>query len=112
MPAFYGGAGALILASDYDQWGLCVNEAMALGVPCIVTDRCGVAGEIVIDGVTGFVFPWGTTGGAVTALCRLLTEPGLRDTLSKAARDMLDQWGLDRFSRGAAALAGLSGDHR
>jgi glycosyltransferase involved in cell wall biosynthesis len=110
MPAFYGNAEALILASDFDQWGLCVNEAMALGVPCIVTQRCGVAGEIVLDGETGFVFPAGTTAKAATDLRRLLTEPALRATMSARAERMLDDWGLDRFTGSALRL--IDGDRK
>jgi len=98
MPAFYSQAEVLILASDYDQWGLCVNEAMTLGVPCIVSDRCGVAGEIVIEGVTGFVFPSGYIKKAVADLRRLLIEPTSRTGISQAALGMLDRWDLDRFT--------------
>lgn len=105
MPAFYGQAEALILASDYDQWGLCVNEAMTLGVPCLVTERCGVAGEIVIEGETGFVFPAGTSAKAAGDLRALIDEPALRARVSRAAAAMLDGWGLDRFTAGVMRLA-------
>jgi glycosyltransferase involved in cell wall biosynthesis len=35
-------ADCLVLPSDYSEtWGLVVNEAMASGLPCIISDRCG-----------------------------------------------------------------------
>src|SRR5207244_4064698 len=43
LPAYYGLAGAFIHASTTEQWGLVVNEAMASGLPVLVSDRCGCA---------------------------------------------------------------------
>lgn len=40
----------------YETWGLAVNEAMHLGVPCLVSDRVGCQRDLVTDGITGWVF--------------------------------------------------------
>ncbi len=43
----YLAADCLVLPSDYGEtWGLVVNEALASGLPCIVSDRCGSAGDL------------------------------------------------------------------
>jgi glycosyltransferase involved in cell wall biosynthesis len=43
----YVAADVLVLPSDYNEtWGLVVNEAMASGLPCIVSDRCGCAEDL------------------------------------------------------------------
>jgi glycosyltransferase involved in cell wall biosynthesis len=43
----YVAADCLVLPSDYDEtWGLVVNEAMASGLPCIISDRCGCAPDL------------------------------------------------------------------
>lgn len=56
----YVAADCLCLPSDYGEtWGLVVNEAMACGRPAIVSDRVGCGPDLVIDGLTGFVFPCG-----------------------------------------------------
>ncbi|MDI4238202.1 glycosyltransferase [Bradyrhizobium sp. Arg237L] len=104
MPIFYRRAEALLLTSEYDQWGLCVNEAMALGIPCIVTSRCGVAGEIVEHGKSGFVFPPGNVEVGAGFLRQLLTDRALREAMSQSAMRMIDQWGLPRFAGGIATL--------
>jgi glycosyltransferase involved in cell wall biosynthesis len=45
LPVFYGLAGALVHPSTTEQWGLVVNEAMACGLPVVISNRCGcVAG--------------------------------------------------------------------
>jgi glycosyltransferase involved in cell wall biosynthesis len=56
LPAYYGLAGALVLPSVSDQWGLVVNEAMAAGLPVLVSDHCGCAPDLVSEGENGFTF--------------------------------------------------------
>lgn len=57
MPARYRLADLFVLPSRgvYETWGLAVNEAMHLGVPCLVTDRVGCQMDLVTDGATGWV---------------------------------------------------------
>ena len=55
VPERIARADVLILPSRWDGWGLVVNEALAEGVPVIVSDRCGVA-EVIQHGVNGYVF--------------------------------------------------------
>lgn len=58
MPARYLMADLLVLPSRglYETWGLSVNEAMHLGVPCLVSDHVGCQRDLVTDGQTGWVF--------------------------------------------------------
>lgn len=56
LPGWYARASAFIHASATEQWGLVVNEAVASGLPVIVSDRCGCAPELVRDGVNGCLF--------------------------------------------------------
>ena len=44
----YVAADCLVLPSDYGEtWGLVVNEAVASGLPCIVSNACGCAEDLV-----------------------------------------------------------------
>jgi glycosyltransferase involved in cell wall biosynthesis len=52
----YAAASGFVLASHSDQWGLVVNEAMAAGLPVIVSRGCGCAVDLIEDGVTGWSF--------------------------------------------------------
>ncbi|MEY2508220.1 MAG: phosphatidyl-myo-inositol dimannoside synthase [Verrucomicrobiota bacterium] len=56
LPIYYGLANAFVHASRVEQWGLVVNEAMASGLPVIVSDRCGCAPELVKVSANGFLF--------------------------------------------------------
>lgn len=60
MPRAYVAADCLVLPSDYGEtWGLVVNEAMACGLPAIVSDRVGCGPDLVLIEETGFIFPFG-----------------------------------------------------
>jgi glycosyltransferase involved in cell wall biosynthesis len=58
MPARYRLADLFVLPSrgNSETWGLAVNEAMHLGVPCLVSDVVGCQRDLVTDGDTGWVF--------------------------------------------------------
>jgi glycosyltransferase involved in cell wall biosynthesis len=46
----------LILPSVEEQHGLVINEALAMGVPVLVSDNCGARDLLVRSGVNGYVF--------------------------------------------------------
>lgn len=53
---YFAHASCFIHASTQEQWGLVVNEAMAAGLPVIVSNRCGCFEDLVIEGINGFGF--------------------------------------------------------
>jgi glycosyltransferase involved in cell wall biosynthesis len=53
---YFAHANCFIHASVQEQWGLVVNEAMAAGLPVLVSNRCGCYEDLIIEGVTGFGF--------------------------------------------------------
>jgi glycosyltransferase involved in cell wall biosynthesis len=54
----YAVADCLTLPSDFPEtWGLVVNEALATGLPVVVSDAVGCAPDLVVDGETGYVYP-------------------------------------------------------
>jgi glycosyltransferase involved in cell wall biosynthesis len=52
----YGQASAFVLASTSDQWGLVVNEAIAAGLPALVSEACGCAADLIGHDVSGWCF--------------------------------------------------------
>ena len=54
LPVYYALAKAFVHASTTEQWGLVVNEAVASGLPVIVSSRCGCAPDLVNG--NGFTF--------------------------------------------------------
>ncbi len=56
MPAIYNLADLLVVPSYEEVWGLVVNEAMASGLPVIVSSKCGAASDLVKSDKNGFTF--------------------------------------------------------
>src|SRR5712692_456095 len=90
IPTAYAAADALVLPSDGGEtWGLVVNEAMASGKPCLVSDRVGCGPDLVVPGETGEVFAFGD----IVALSSLLSshaerQRGLKEMGVKAEREV------------------------
>ena len=70
LPAYYALADVFVHASTTEQWGLVVNEAMATGLPVIVSNRCGCVPDLVVEGKNGFTFD----PGSVESLSKLMLE--------------------------------------
>lgn len=72
LPRLLAAADVLILPSGRGEtWGLVVNEAMAVGTPCVVSDAVGCGPDLVEPGLTGEVFPVGVIPLLVEALERV-----------------------------------------
>ena len=56
LPYVYALGGAFALASTSEPWGLVVNEAMACGLPVLVSRACGCQPELCRRGLNGFDF--------------------------------------------------------
>jgi 1,2-diacylglycerol 3-alpha-glucosyltransferase len=56
LPVYYAFASCFVLPSTREPWGLVVNEAMASGLPVLVSARCGCTEDLVIEGQNGFTF--------------------------------------------------------
>lgn len=79
---------------------LTVLEAMASGLPVVVSD-VGGAREVVVDGVTGYLVPPGSVRSLEGALLRLASDGALRTRMGKAGQALV----TSRFSWEAAAQA-------
>jgi glycosyltransferase involved in cell wall biosynthesis len=65
-----------------------IIEAMAYGVPPIVTDSGG-SPELVVDGVSGIVVPVNDSKAIAAAVERLYRDAELRASLGRAARERI-----------------------
>jgi len=79
LPAYYTLAGCFVLPSTVDPWGLVVNEAMACGLPVMVSRLCGCGCDLVREGSNGFLFdPYD-----IEALAGLLGRMSLLDEATR-----------------------------
>jgi 1,2-diacylglycerol 3-alpha-glucosyltransferase len=112
LKAFYGLAGVGILASShFEQWGLVVNEAMAAGLPVLVSRACGCARDLVQEGVNGFSFDPYDVAGLAELMAKM--SNGIVDvgTMGMASSRLISKWSLELFANnlfGALEAATLS----
>ncbi len=102
LPAVYATADVLVLPSDgRETWGLVVNEAMACGLPAIVSSVVGCAPDLIVEGRTGYSFPVGDVQALAVALDRVRSAAETNDrTMRDAARRHIDSYTCE------AAVAG------
>jgi glycosyltransferase involved in cell wall biosynthesis len=72
LARLYGLADCLVLASGAGEtWGLVVNEALAAGLPCIVSDRVGCGPDLILRGKTGYIVPFANIPAIAGAMANL-----------------------------------------
>ena len=107
LPAMYASADVIALPSDAaETWGLVINEAMACGVPAVVSDAVGCGPDLVEAGQTGAVFPVGDIAGLAKALASVFAfEPSTtRQRLADRMRTYSPAGAADGIVEGANSL--------
>jgi glycosyltransferase involved in cell wall biosynthesis len=102
LPSYYGLAKAFIHASTVEQWGLVVNEAMASGLPVLVSNRCGCAQDLVQAGINGFTFDPYEVNKLADLMVQLSTPGVDLAQMGQASRRIILQWCPEHFARGIA----------
>ncbi len=106
LPIYYGLANAFVHASSTEQWGLVVNEALASGLPVVVSDRCGCSPELVRDGINGFTFDPDNQSQLASRLLEMSSLPTQeRKRMGKAGQEIAGQFGPQKFGEGLEQAA-------
>lgn len=92
----YGKSSVLVHPSLADGFGYVVAEAMASGIPVIVTDKTG-ASDLVVDGQNGYVVPAGDSQAISDRLAHLAGNPALLRRMGQAARETARQLTMENF---------------
>jgi 1,2-diacylglycerol 3-alpha-glucosyltransferase len=109
LPVYYGLANTFVHASTTEQWGLVVNEAIASGLPVIVSDRCGCVPELVQD--NGFTFDPMNQHELASRLFEMASlSDDERERLGDASRRIATNLGPNRFGEGLKRAATMAID--
>jgi glycosyltransferase involved in cell wall biosynthesis len=98
---FYRSADLFVLPTLSDGFALTQLEAMAYGLPVITTPNCG---EVVSDGVDGFIVPASDVNALAEALQLILQDPEKLQAMSEATGAKLEQFSLKRLGHNLAGL--------
>lgn len=100
LPAYYGLASAFIHASTTEQWGLVVNEAMASGLPVLISNRCGCAPDLVQEGVNGFTFDPYNVEQLAQLMLKISAFNFPLSAFGSESQRIISEWGPERFANG------------
>jgi 1,2-diacylglycerol 3-alpha-glucosyltransferase len=109
LPIYYALAEAFVHASRTEQWGLVVNEAIASGLPVIVSNRCGCVPELVQD--NGFTFDPSNEHELASRLFEMAsTSDDVRARLQSASLRIAANFGPERFGEGLECAAKMASE--
>ena len=109
LPLFFALADVFVLPARHEPWGLVVNEAMAAGVPVVLSSDVGAAADLVTNGVEGFVYPTGDIAQLTAALASVLSGPETARAMGAAAARRVANWDFEADIKGLRrALAAVT----
>jgi glycosyltransferase involved in cell wall biosynthesis len=108
LPVYYTMAGAFVHASTTEQWGLVVNEAMASGLPVMVSNRCGCATALVQEGINGFTFDPYNVEQLAELMLRISAFNFPLSTFGAESQRIIAAWGPERFANGLQQAVGCA----
>jgi len=98
VPGILAAADAFVLSSRSESFGLAVVEAMAAGLPVVVSDLPAFR-ELLADGREGLKVPPGDPEALAGAIARVLDDAALRKALAAAGRRRARRFGHARMVR-------------
>lgn len=95
MAPLYALADGAVSASRSEGLPFNIMEAMACGLPVVATRVKGHT-DLLVDGHTGLLYPYGDSAAFAAAISRLLAEPALGMALGSGGRAAAQAYALDR----------------
>jgi glycosyltransferase involved in cell wall biosynthesis len=103
LAEYYAHASCFVHPAVNEAWGLVVNEAMACGLPVLVSRRCGCAYDLVDEGLNGFTFdPFDIERLAELMLRMAAMSESERQTMGGHSRKRIERLGTTAFANGLA----------
>jgi glycosyltransferase involved in cell wall biosynthesis len=96
LPAVYTAADLLVLPSEFEPFGLVVNEAMCCGCAAAASDRCGAARDLVAPVCSEFVFLSGDIDALAELLKKATADPARLKDLGRASLAYVQTWSPER----------------
>ena len=100
LPALMQNAGAFVLPSRFEPWGVVVQEAAACGLPLILSDVCGAATHLLRPHYNGLSFSAGSVDGLVRSLKTMHSlSDQQRQAFAQASYELSKQYTPERWAK-------------
>ncbi len=105
IPDIYKMADVVALPSQGpgETWGLAINEAMASGRAVLVSNKCGCAKDLAIDGLTGYSFESGNTTELVSKMKKML-DKNLIQKMGIESKLLIASWSFEKVAEAIESL--------
>jgi 1,2-diacylglycerol 3-alpha-glucosyltransferase len=112
LATYYALAEMLILPTYTDTWGLVVNEAMACGLPVVVSRVAGCATDLVREDWNGLAVPPRNVSSLAAAMERLASQPDLSAKMGAKSLQHIDHYSPKEWAKGIVRMVEAVGGAR
>jgi 1,2-diacylglycerol 3-alpha-glucosyltransferase len=112
LATVYALAEMLILPTYTDPWGLVVNEAMACGLPVIVSRVAGCVVDLVKENWNGLLVPPRDVSLLASAMQSLASQPDLCSTMGANSLQRIDSYSPKEWAAGVERMVESAGGTR
>ncbi len=104
LATYYALAEMLVLPTYTDTWGLVVNEAMACGLPVILSQSAGCAADLVTENWNGKITPARNVTALAVAMQNLSSDPESCATMGSNSRTRIAAYSPQEWSAGIVRM--------
>jgi 1,2-diacylglycerol 3-alpha-glucosyltransferase len=112
LAQYYALAEALILPTYTDTWGLVVNEAMACGLPVILSRAAGCAADLVMENQNGLLVSPKEVPALAAAMTSLGRQPELCRTMGAESMHRISRYSPAEWAKGVVQAVETIGVER
>ncbi|MEP7168431.1 MAG: glycosyltransferase family 4 protein [Bacteroidota bacterium] len=91
LPKYLAISCCFLFQTDFDVWGLVVNEAMAAGVPVMSSINAAATFDLIEDGETGFATDYNNKSDVLQKINTIIDNDSLVESLEKNAADFIEK---------------------
>lgn len=88
----YAACDVFVLPSLVEPWGVVVNEAMAAGLPVILSDQVGASADLAAEGENGYVVPAGDAATLSAKILQILGDQERQSAMGRRSREIIAGW--------------------
>jgi glycosyltransferase involved in cell wall biosynthesis len=100
LPKLFHDAGAFVLPSRFEPWGVVIHEACAAGLPIVCSSSCGAVPSLVEDHWNGFIVEPGSVESLASALRRVhLLDPAQLDAMGRRSTEVARRYTPERWAQ-------------